>query len=488
MDASLSTANTQPDHTALRSTSIPELGVSALLQPRRRLSVGFWLSAAALFLLALCLAAGIAAQRRVQAAAEAIAHVEDNLHAHTATSTGERLATAAERATVSAKQAENVLSTVSIAVLVLGVLVCTATVVAIVLPLRRLTRSVRELADGDLTAPLPRSTLRELDQLALAVNHIGRRLATSERMVRSCYGWDVLTTASSRLRTESALMRACDAGEFLLYYQPQVSLTSMQTSAAEALLRWKLPNGTIVPAAEFFAVAEQCGLIQRLSEWVLARAAESVRDWRRNGWPEARVAVNASAEQFLASNFIGTIESLLRRIDLPPDCLELELTETVLQTGPSTIETLHSLRLLGVSIALDDFGTGYSSLTSLEQLPLNRVKLDRRLIADVDSSPRSAAIVRSIIDLCRSLELQVTAEGVERTSQLDFLRGRGEILVQGFLIAPPVCASQALDFVGRTRKHMMQLCASPLATRGGMGSAAAVAVNESARSNLRVVT
>jgi EAL domain-containing protein (putative c-di-GMP-specific phosphodiesterase class I) len=156
------------------------------------------------------------------------------------------------------------------------------------------------------------------------------------------------------------------------------------------------------------------------------------------GWHHASVAINVSAPQFFESDFVEHVARTLEVTRLPASALELEITETVFQTGPATIESLRRLRALGVAIALDDFGIGYSSLTSLEQLPITRVKLDRLLVAAVDTNPRSAAIVRSIVALCHGLGLQVVAEGVERPEQLEFLRGCGPISVQGYLLAHPV--------------------------------------------------
>jgi diguanylate cyclase (GGDEF)-like protein len=258
---------------------------------------------------------------------------------------------------------------------------------------------------------------------------------------------EMLAAATKRFRTEQALRKAIEAGELELYFQPEISPSKLQVNVAEALLRWRQPDGSVLPAGQFLSIAEQSGLILELNDWVLKTAAQRLREWRAGPWPEARIAVNASSQQFLAGNFVATVEKLLRDARLPPQCLELELTETVLQTGAVTVETLHALRLLGVTVALDDFGTGFSSLTSLEQLPLDRVKLDRSLIAEVDTNPRSAAIARSIVGLCRSLGLQVTAEGVEREAQLEFLAGCGEMHVQGYLIARPAPAASLIRLV-----------------------------------------
>jgi diguanylate cyclase (GGDEF)-like protein len=264
----------------------------------------------------------------------------------------------------------------------------------------------------------------------------------------------LLVQASNRFRVEQALRRAIEGGDFVLYFQPQVCLTRKRTTAVEALLRWRRSDGQIVAAGDFIGIAEQSGLLLDLSEWVLEEAARKVSEWRRQGWEDARIAINVSAQQFLAGDFLGELERVLHRHELPADAIELELTENTLQTGAVTLETLRSLRQMGVTTALDDFGTGYSSLTSLEQLPLSRVKLDRSVVAEVDWNPRSAAIARSIIGLCHSLGLQVTVEGVERPSQLDFLVGLGDVDIQGYLVAPPAEAGELLDFVSCTPARM----------------------------------
>ncbi|HET9330111.1 MAG TPA: EAL domain-containing protein, partial [Steroidobacteraceae bacterium] len=209
----------------------------------------------------------------------------------------------------------------------------------------------------------------------------------------------------------------------------------------EALLRWRKPDGRIATAQEFVHVAEKTGLIHELTDWILQSAAQAAAAWRAQGWPRASVAINVSPPQFFESDFVEHVARTLEATRLPASALELEITETVFQTGPAIIESLRRLRAIGVAIALDDFGIGYSSLTSLEQLPITRVKLDRLLIAGVDSNPRSGAIVRSIVALCHGLGLQVVAEGVERATQLEFLSHCGPIGVQGFLLAQPVEAA-----------------------------------------------
>ena len=291
------------------------------------------------------------------------------------------------------------------------------------------------------------SLLRAADAALFRAKELGRN--------RLCiFDPELLVAASNRFRVEQALRKAIDGGDFVLHFQPQVSLSKRRTTAAEALLRWRKSATQIAPAAEFIAIAEQSGLMLDLNEWVLDQAAQAVRRWRDGGWSDARVAINVSAQQFITGDFLGDVERLLARHDLPPDAIELELTENMLQTGAITIESLHRLRRLGVAIVLDDFGTGYSSLTSLEQLPLSQVKLDRSVIAEVDWNPRAAAIASSIIGLCRSLGLQVTVEGVERPSQIDVLIGCGDVSIQGYLVGRPMDSASVLDFVDGTEAHV----------------------------------
>jgi diguanylate cyclase (GGDEF)-like protein len=249
--------------------------------------------------------------------------------------------------------------------------------------------------------------------------------------------------AAQRFRLEQSLRKAVEAGDLMLMFQPQVALHTFEVVGLEALLRWRKPDGRIATATEFIHIAEKTGLIHELTDWVLRSATSTVAAWRAQGWHRACVAINVSPPQFLESDFVGHVARALEVTGLPASALELELTETVFQTGATTIDSLRRLRELGVSIALDDFGIGYSSLTSLEQLPITRVKLDRMLVEGIDTNPRSAAIVRSIVALCHGLGLQVVAEGVERPAQLEFLSHCGPLGVQGYLLAYPVEAHQA---------------------------------------------
>jgi diguanylate cyclase (GGDEF)-like protein len=297
------------------------------------------------------------------------------------------------------------------------------------------------------------SLLRAADAALFRAKELGRNRS-------SLFAPELLQAASSRFRTEQALRRAVARGEFELLYQPEVCFETLETHLSEALLRWHPGDGAVLTPDEFIHIAEQSGLIMEINDWVLRSAIQTAASWHAGAWPQARVAINISAQQFLGGGFVENLEALLSQHSLPPRCVEIELTETVLQTGSATIEALHKLRELGVSLALDDFGTGYSSLTSLERLPLNRVKIDRSLIASIDSGSRSYAIVRSIIGLCHSLGLQVTVEGVERPEQLGLLLVDRGVQVQGYLVSRPIQAARIPAFVAGTREHLQSLLLS----------------------------
>ncbi len=296
----------------------------------------------------------------------------------------------------------------------------------------------------------PQALLRAADAALFRAKELGRNGF-------SLYAPELLEAASKRFKLEQALRRAVERSEFELVFQPEASFETLQTHTVEALVRWRRSDGALISPADFFDVAEHTGLITDISEWVLRTAIQTAAAWRKGPWPQARIAVNISSQQFMNGDFVERLKGLLAQSELPPEALEVELTETVLQTGPHTIAALHRLREVGVSIALDDFGVGYSSLTSLEQLPLTHVKIDRGLIASIDASGRSPAIVRSIVGLCHSIGLQVTAEGVERGSQLGVLLADRDVRVQGFLISRPLPLAAVPAFIEQSHAQLEAL-------------------------------
>jgi diguanylate cyclase (GGDEF)-like protein len=268
------------------------------------------------------------------------------------------------------------------------------------------------------------------------------------------YRAELLAGASHRFHTEQALRHALAREDFELHYQPEVSLLTKKTTAVEALLRWRRADGSLVSAGEFIEVAEQSGLLLDLSDWLIRNALEAARELRDDGWSTARVAINVSPQQLLAGQFLERVRKALAVTKMPADSLEVELTESALQTGRRAIENLHELRRIGVAVALDDFGTGYSTLKSIEELPLTRVKLDRSLVKNIEQSPSAAAFARSCVQLCQSRGLSVTVEGIERSGQLEVLESCGDIQVQGFLVASPAPLEDIVRFVREAPARM----------------------------------
>jgi len=266
---------------------------------------------------------------------------------------------------------------------------------------------------------------------------------------------ELLATATRKFTIEQGLQRAIEQNELELVFQPEVSLDSLEMVLVESLVRWRLPDGRQAPPAEFLAVTEESSLIVEMGNWVLRKAIETASHWHHGEWADARVAINVSPRQLLDQDFVDNLLALLLEFDLPAHCIELELTESVLQTGPETIESLRHLRSHDIAIALDDFGTGYSSLASLENLPLTRIKLDRSLIASIDSNPRSAAITTALIGLCKDLGLAITAEGIERPEQFAALANHRSIHLQGYMISRPIAADKILQ-VKRMIPQIMQ--------------------------------
>jgi diguanylate cyclase (GGDEF)-like protein len=273
----------------------------------------------------------------------------------------------------------------------------------------------------------------------------------------SVFTSDLSAVAAAKFATEQGLRRAIERNEFELFFQPEINAETLEIGLVEALIRWRTSSGELILPGAFLAVADETGLAVEIGDWVLRSAISAAAFWYRGPWPEARVAINVSSRQFADGNFVARVRALLEEFELPPRCIEIELTETVLQTEPSTVECLKSLRELGIAIALDDFGTGFSSLASLESLPLTRVKLDRSLISGIDVSPRSAAIAEAIIGMCRRLSLEVTAEGVERPEQFAYLVRQRSMFIQGFLLAEPVPQSELAALVGIVKARAREL-------------------------------
>jgi len=241
-----------------------------------------------------------------------------------------------------------------------------------------------------------------------------------------------------RLALENNLRRALAAGEFELHYQPQLSSRTGRILAIEALVRWRHPTKGLITPSSFIPLAEETGLIVSLDEWVLHEVCRQTRAWQVNTGVPLRVAVNLSAAQFRNQNILQVIQSALDAAHLDAKALEIELTESTLMTNlEDSVAALRELRSMGISIAIDDFGTGYSSLSYLRRLPIDKLKIDRSFVRDLTSSRTDELIVRAIISLAHSVGLQVVAEGVETSEQLEFLRSLECDQWQGYYCCQP---------------------------------------------------
>ena len=254
-----------------------------------------------------------------------------------------------------------------------------------------------------------------------------------------------------RVRLESELHDALAQGQLELHYQPKVDTATGLVHGAEALIRWRHPQRGLVPPNDFIPLAEECGVISAIGEWVIREACRQARAWQVAGLPALRVAVNVSATQFRSGNLAKVVSCALAEAGLEARYLEIELTETAVMTNPEeSIEILEQLSRMGVLVAVDDFGTGYSSMSYLRRLPIDKLKIDRSFIDEILSRPDDASIVGAIISLAHSLRLKVVAEGVETHEQLGFLKELGCDQYQGFHFSAALAAQDFEALVRRT--------------------------------------
>jgi EAL domain-containing protein (putative c-di-GMP-specific phosphodiesterase class I) len=264
------------------------------------------------------------------------------------------------------------------------------------------------------------------------------------------------TRAVTRLAIETDLRRAIDNDQLELHYQPIMWLQSNMVVGVEALVRWRRPDGTLVPPGDFVPVAEETGLIRPIGRWVLHEACRQLARWRSD-LPQAAglaMSVNISARQLQDASIVEDVESALHETGLDAGSLILELTEsTVVETFEEALATLQPLRWMSVQLAMDDFGTGYASLSSLSRLPLDILKIDQSFVARLDQDAEGRAVVYAIVSLATALGIRVTGEGIETTSQLSTLMELDCDHGQGFLLgrpAPPVELAAMLRTVNPT--------------------------------------
>jgi diguanylate cyclase (GGDEF)-like protein len=258
----------------------------------------------------------------------------------------------------------------------------------------------------------------------------------------------VKTQSIERLMLEASLRHALERKQFSLHYQPKVDLATGQITGVEALLRWTHPDLGMLPPMQFIPLAEEIGLIVPIGRWVLREACAQNMAWQRQGLRAVSMAVNLSPRQFVDENLLHDIDGALVASGMPPEFLQLEVTESmVMQNVPRAIKLLDAIQSRGIRLAIDDFGTGYSSMSLMKQFPIDTIKIDRSFVRDLPNDSEDKAIAQAIISMGKALGMTVVAEGVETTEQETFLRNHACDEMQGFLFSKPVPPEQMSDLL-----------------------------------------
>ncbi len=264
--------------------------------------------------------------------------------------------------------------------------------------------------------------------------------------------------AGGQLMLESSLRKAVARNELVLEYQPCLDVVTGKLNGVEALVRWRHPELGMLQPDEFIPIANESGLITEIGKWVLENACRQAKRWHDSGYPELRIAINLSSVQFWQPGLAQTVADAISTSGVDPRCIEFEITESVLMRDTeATMSTLHALKRMKVQISVDDFGVGYSSLNYLRHFPIDNLKIDKSFSSDVTHDVETAAIVRAVGALARSLGLLTVAEGVETTEQLEFFREEGYDRVQGFLFSPPRAAADITEMLSQTSSATRRL-------------------------------
>jgi diguanylate cyclase (GGDEF)-like protein len=262
------------------------------------------------------------------------------------------------------------------------------------------------------------------------------------------YSPEMNAAAVERLMLKSKLRRALERDELVVLYQPKVDLRSGRVVGCEALLRWRLPGHGDISPTQFIPLAEETNLILGIGDWVMNRVCADYRLWLKQIPNPGRVSINLSLKQLRQSSFIMRCKSIFKRHDVSPTCFELEITETTLMIDAKrTLRLLDELYAMGLHLSIDDFGTGYSSLSALQQFPISTLKIDQSFVRDVSVDSDDATIVRTIVDMGKSMEMEVVAEGVETHDQFVFLRKHGCHYAQGRLFGDAISADEFLNLI-----------------------------------------
>jgi diguanylate cyclase (GGDEF)-like protein len=271
----------------------------------------------------------------------------------------------------------------------------------------------------------------------------------------SFYSREMNVSISAQFTLKTRLAKAIEQGELVLHYQPQAGSRDMELVGCEALLRWDHPEMGRVPPDRFIPLAEESGLIVPIGEWVLSTACRFAAAMREQGDDFGRIAVNLSARQFFQADLARLVERILKESGLPPHCLELEITESMMMGNTDKVlRILSELKEMKIQLAVDDFGTGYSSLGYLRRFPIDRLKIDRSFIDDVPASQHDSTIAKAIISLAHNLNLSVIAEGVDTRDQLGFLAENDCDEIQGYLLSRPLDEAAFTRFVKGERPSL----------------------------------
>lgn len=283
----------------------------------------------------------------------------------------------------------------------------------------------------------------DFDTLNQAADVAMYRSKLSGRGTYSFFTPEMRAQSLRSLQLENGLRRALERNQFSLHYQPQISITDGKISGVEALLRWSHPEMGAISPAEFIPLAEDCGQILPIGEWVMRQALQQLKAWQVQGFALQTMAVNLSAVQFRQPQLPQMVARMLEDIGVPPRCLELELTEGVALDDPRmAIATMDEFHHRGIRLSIDDFGTGYSSLSQLKRFPISKLKIDQSFVRDLEDDSNDRAIVSAIIRMAQALDIETIAEGVETAGQLAFLREQGCVSAQGYYFGRPMPAPQ----------------------------------------------
>ncbi|HSO58369.1 MAG TPA: EAL domain-containing protein, partial [Paenisporosarcina sp.] len=272
------------------------------------------------------------------------------------------------------------------------------------------------------------------------------------------YNSDMSEESFQKLTLESELELAIKNNDLVLHYQPQIDMGTNQIVGVEALLRWNHPKLGLIPPANFIPLAEEMGLMVNLGEWVLNHACRQMKTWHDQGLTALKISINLSPQEFLKKQLVDKVKQVLLETGLPPQSLELEITESMTMDVIRSTSVLEELSEIGIQIAIDDFGTGYSSLNYLKNFQIHRLKIDRSFIRDMMSGNKGEKIVGTIISIAHALNLKVIAEGVETEEQVHFLTSLKCDEIQGFYFSKPLCAKDfETEFIFNSSRGVIQL-------------------------------